>query len=250
MKYCLHSQFLQIAPREPLDLNSQTLFPKPPQPFTQNLNHILIRLKSGPPPTPLHHRVNPDRRFPPISTNHRLDQPNEALVVTLDPTPATICLQVTDQTVEIFHHSVPGESGGHVGVEGQVRVVVFRSDGGEDVESEGAVVLAQELAQGSEEVGFEEAGEEWGVIGCGGGLVSSLEGLDGVDGFDAQDAAFHEGPTVGAWAAAYGNVGGSGCGSCGSGGVNWVNWFEEEGEVLVESGRSHELSSLEWSPGE
>ena len=141
MKYSLHSQFLQIDPREPLNLNSQTLFPKPPQPFTQNLNHILIHLKSGPQPTPLHHLINPDCQFPPISTNHRLHQPNEPLVITLDPTPATICLQVTDQTVEIFHHSVPGESGGHVGVEGQVRVVVFGSDGREGVESEGVVVL-------------------------------------------------------------------------------------------------------------
>ena len=97
--------------------------------------------------------------------------------------------------VEIFHHFVLGESGGHIGVEGQVQVVVFGSDGREGMESEGAMVLAQELAQGSKEVDFEEAGEDGGVIGCGeGGLVSSLEGLDGVDGFDAQDAAFHKVP--------------------------------------------------------
>ena len=86
--------------------------------------------------------LNPDRLFHPISTNHRLDQHDEPLVVTLDPTPTVICLQVTDQTVEIFHHFVPGVSGGHVGVEGQVRVVVFGLYGGEGAESEGTVVLA------------------------------------------------------------------------------------------------------------
>ena len=72
--YSLHSQFLEVAPREPFNLNNQTLFPKPPQPFTQNLNHIFIHLKSGPPPTLLHHLVNPDHRFPPMSTNYCLNQ--------------------------------------------------------------------------------------------------------------------------------------------------------------------------------
>lgn len=47
------------------------------------------------------------------------------------------------------------------------------------------MVLAQELLEGSDKVGFDEAGEDVGGEICPVGSVGAFEGLDGLDCFSA-----------------------------------------------------------------
>lgn len=68
------------------------------------------------------------------------------------------------------------------------------------MEGEGALVLAEEFAEGCDEVRFDEAGErrelDFGWRGRRRFPVCALEGLNGLDCFGAQDAALDKGTAL------------------------------------------------------
>lgn len=90
------------------------------------------------------------------------------------------------------------------------------------------MALAEELGEGGKEIGFDEAGEDFGgvEVELEGGFGVAFQGLDGVDCFDAQDSPFHQRPAVAPWPAA---ADGEAPPPRGGGG-----WKEGEGEVGVE----------------
>lgn len=69
------------------------------------------------------------------------------------------------------------------------------------MDSEGAVVLPEKLADNGKEISLQETAERREAKGEGAGAMGSLEGLDRLDGFRAEDPTFEKRSTVVAWAA-------------------------------------------------